>query len=58
MALSKRAREARNKYQREWRKAHPDLHRAYIERSWENRALRERMKKEQQKENNDNGQPS
>lgn len=58
MALSERARKLRNEYQRRWRQEHPELHRQYVERSWENRALRERMKKEQQKENNDNGQPS
>lgn len=46
MALSKRAREARNKYQREWRRAHPDLHKAYIERGWERKA--ERMKEQEE----------
>ena len=45
MALSKEAKEAKNKYFREWRKRNPEKVREYKERYWENRAKREQQQK-------------
>jgi Skp family chaperone for outer membrane proteins len=39
--LSDAARKARNEYNRQWRKAHPDKVREYRRNSWERRAARE-----------------
>lgn len=42
--ISEKAKEARNAYQREWRKKNPEKFAAQVQRYWERRA--ERMKAE------------
>ena len=46
VGLSEAARLARNKYQREWHRAHPEKEREYRQRYWERKAKQDAEKRQ------------